>query len=237
MASNTDNKTFAADTAKYLQEFASLQNQATAQQSQFSANHESAQQLQSALNAESKVSEIDEVKQIEDTLNTVTLDKTKGGGIDDKTQGVMTVSMGGKQIKGNLYQSGRYKDFASMSKILRPELLDGCDKLNFTHPSKIQAEAIPWCLNTSGDKVYPNLIAQAHHGSGKTATFSLIMLQRIDESSHAVQGLVVVHSRELAIQTHNVISSLGQFISGLKIALALPGMPCHITLTVYHHFA
>jgi len=112
--------------------------------------------------------------------------------------------------------------FSQMAGILRPELLDGCDRLNYLNPSKIQAEAIPRCLSNTKELKYPSLIGQAHHGSGKTATFSLIMLQRVDEHITLLQGLVVVHSRELAIQTFNVIRSLGQFIQGLKVGLFVP---------------
>eukprot|EP01084_Bolivina_argentea_P126662 224220_1 len=140
------------------------------------------------------------------------------GGIDDVTQGDVTIIENNKQ----LYQSLKHESFSAMKNILRPELLDGCDKMNFVHPSKIQAEAIPRCLNNNNN-LYPNFIGQAHHGSGKTATFTLIMLQRIDENIIQLQGLVVVHSRELAIQTCNVIKSLGQFITELKIGLALKG--------------
>eukprot|EP01083_Nonionella_stella_P317268 1154211_1 len=114
--------------------------------------------------------------------------------------------------------SQKRADFASLN-ILRKELLHGCDRMNYTHPSKIQAEAIPRCLSDT----FPDLIGQAHHGSGKTAAFGLIMLQRVDETIPKLQGLVVVHSRELAIQIYNVCTSLGHFIDGLCIALAIKG--------------
>eukprot|EP01084_Bolivina_argentea_P006644 12597_1 len=158
-------------------------------------------------------------------LTTMKISKT---GIDAATQGKLTIHHKNQELASNHYQSAKYVDFASMSSLLRAELLDGCDKMNFTHPSKIQAEAIPICLNSHSKSPqstasYPNLIGQAHHGSGKTATFALIMLQRVLETHHKLQGLVVVHSRELAIQTHRVVQSLGQFISGLKICLALRG--------------
>eukprot|EP01083_Nonionella_stella_P007652 22022_1 len=147
--------------------------------------------------------------------------KPRTSGICPSTQGKLTITHNYRRVtaKTDCYQSKKYDDFASMSDILRPELIDGCDQNNFVHPSKIQAEAIPRCLSNG----YPNLIAQAHHGSGKTATFSLVMLQRIDENDPQLQGLVLVHSRELAIQTFTVYQSLGQFISGLKMCLALKG--------------
>ena len=174
----------------------------------------------------------DELKQMQLQLNQIHMQTAKAplsshsnpqrSGIEDHTQGDITVHHGNRKLKSSHYKSMKYMDFSQMSDILRAELLDGCDKMNYLHPSKIQAEAIPRCLSNNKELKYPNLIGQAHHGSGKTATFSLIMLQRVDENITLLQGLVVVHSRELAIQTFNVIRSLGQYIQGLKVGLAVP---------------
>jgi len=221
---------FAQDTAAYLQQFQNLSQQASqisTKQEQISA---STQDLVSRLPATTIPTTTatlplsEDMKEMAAKMNAIKVTEGAGkrSGIEDNTQGTMTVSRQGKQLKANQYHSDKFTDFASMSKILRPELLDGCDRLNFTHPSKIQAEAVPRCLSAPD---YPNLIGQAHHGSGKTATFALIMLQRIDENCSSLQGLVVVHSRELAIQTHSVVRSLGQFIQGLKLCLALKGEP------------
>eukprot|EP01083_Nonionella_stella_P011882 33693_1 len=120
----------------------------------------------------------------------------------------------------NTSESTKPIDFNSMN-MLRSELLDALDKLNYIFPSKIQFEAISQCLDRTDDQSYPNLIAQAHHGSGKTAAFTLIMLQRIDENISHLQGLVVLHSRELAIQTRNACEAIGQYIKGLHVVLAV----------------
>ena len=50
-----------------------------------------------------------------------------------------------------------------------------------------------------------DVIAQAQSGTGKTATFSVSILQRIDESLPHVQALVMAPTRELAMQVHYVI--------------------------------
>eukprot|EP01084_Bolivina_argentea_P072870 132279_1 len=134
--------------------------------------------------------------------------------IDDKNQQIMTINI--NNDSNNKYQSE--KDFKSMN-ILRIELIDALDKLNYIYPSKIQSEAITQCLNNNNS--YPNLIGQAHHGSGKTAAFTLIILQRVNENINGLQGLVIVHSRELAIQTFNVFKLMGQYINRLNIILAV----------------
>ena len=68
------------------------------------------------------------------------------------------------------------------------------EKIGFTSPTSIQAEAIPHLL--SGRDV----VGQAQTGTGKTAAFSLPMLEQIDVNSTAVQALVLTPTRELAMQ-------------------------------------
>ena len=67
-----------------------------------------------------------------------------------------------------------------------------------------------------------DVIGQAHHGSGKTGTFILNMLERIDLSKKCLQSLVICHTRELATQTKHVASKLGRNMEGLEIVLAVP---------------
>jgi len=69
----------------------------------------------------------------------------------------------------------------------------------FTTPTPIQAQAIPHLL--SGRDV----VGQAQTGTGKTAAFSLPILERIDVKSQAVQALVLTPTRELAMQVCQAI--------------------------------
>ena len=100
---------------------------------------------------------------------------------------------------------------------LSPQLLSGVTELKFTRPSKIQAQALPLILSPK----HPNLIGQAHHGSGKTAAFSLGVLSRVDASRAVPQALVVVPTRELALQVHAVMSQLAKYTS-IQVYLAVP---------------
>lgn len=75
------------------------------------------------------------------------------------------------------------------------------EELGFTAPTPIQAQAIPHLL--SGRDV----VGQAQTGTGKTAAFSLPILERIDIKSTAVQALILTPTRELALQVCQAIRS------------------------------
>lgn len=90
---------------------------------------------------------------------------------------------------------------------LKEELLRGIYGFGFEKPSAIQKRAIVPC--TTGKDV----IAQAQSGTGKTATFSVSILQRIDHSDPHVQALVMAPTRELAQQIQKVMSALGEYLN------------------------
>ncbi len=73
------------------------------------------------------------------------------------------------------------------------------EKAGFTSPTPIQAQAIPHLL--SGRDV----VGLAQTGTGKTAAFSLPMLEQIDLNNHAVQALILTPTRELAVQVYQSI--------------------------------
>jgi ATP-dependent RNA helicase DeaD len=73
------------------------------------------------------------------------------------------------------------------------------EKAGFTVPTTIQAQAIPHLL--SGRDV----VGQAQTGTGKTAAFSLPMIEQIELNNHAVQALILTPTRELAIQVYQAI--------------------------------
>lgn len=90
---------------------------------------------------------------------------------------------------------------------LREELLRGIYAYGFEKPSAIQQRAIkPLCERR-------DIIAQAQSGTGKTATFSVGILQQIDVSLRECQALVLAPTRELAQQIQKVLSSLGEYMN------------------------
>ncbi|GJJ70335.1 hypothetical protein EMPS_02684 [Entomortierella parvispora] len=89
---------------------------------------------------------------------------------------------------------------------LTPELLRGIYAFGFERPSAIQQRAIAPVIAGR------DMIAQAQSGTGKTATFSISVLQNIDMSQKACQALILVPTRELALQIRGVILALGDFL-------------------------
>ena len=87
---------------------------------------------------------------------------------------------------------------------LKDNLLRGVYAMGFEKPSIIQQTAILPVIHTH------DVIAQAQSGTGKTATFSIGLLNRIDDRVQQTQGLVLAHTRELALQIHSVMSGLGR---------------------------
>nr|XP_002126471.1 eukaryotic initiation factor 4A-III [Ciona intestinalis] len=90
---------------------------------------------------------------------------------------------------------------------LREDLLRGIYAYGFEKPSAIQQRAIKQI--TKGRDV----IAQAQSGTGKTATFSISVLQMIDTQLRDTQALVLSPTRELAQQIQKVILALGDYMS------------------------
>jgi translation initiation factor 4A len=85
---------------------------------------------------------------------------------------------------------------------LKPTIVRGIYGLGFEAPSAIQQRAILPIV--SGRDV----LAQAQSGTGKTATFSISALQRINENEKKTQALIMAPTRELALQIQRVIVSL-----------------------------
>jgi ATP-dependent RNA helicase DeaD len=98
---------------------------------------------------------------------------------------------------------------------LSPEILNAIKELGFERQFPIQEAIIP--LLCSGRDV----IGQAHTGTGKTAAFGLPILEIVDEKNLNIQALVLVPTRELAVQVANDINSYGKFTR--KRALAIYG--------------
>ncbi|KAK4686328.1 translation initiation factor 4A, partial [Tremellales sp. Uapishka_1] len=90
---------------------------------------------------------------------------------------------------------------------LKPDLLRGIYAYGFERPSAIQQRAIMPVI-TGRD-----VIAQAQSGTGKTATFSISILQRIDTTVKKTQALILAPTRELAQQIQKVVIALGDYLN------------------------
>ncbi|KAF8155862.1 ATP-dependent RNA helicase dhh1 [Crassisporium funariophilum] len=99
---------------------------------------------------------------------------------------------------------------------LRRELLMGIFEAGFEKPSPIQEEAIPIALTKR------DVLARAKNGTGKTAAFVIPSLQQIDVNKNKIQALLLVPTRELALQTSQVCKILGKHM-GLQVMVTTGG--------------
>ncbi|ODQ51090.1 DEAD/DEAH box helicase [Saitoella complicata NRRL Y-17804] len=90
---------------------------------------------------------------------------------------------------------------------LKSELLRGIYAYGFERPSAIQQRAILPVLKGH------DVIAQAQSGTGKTATFSISVLQSIDISVKQCQALILAPTRELAQQIQKVVVAIGDYLN------------------------
>ncbi|KAK8140020.1 ATP-dependent RNA helicase DHH1 [Apiospora sp. TS-2023a] len=104
-----------------------------------------------------------------------------------------------------------WEDFA-----LKRDLLMGIFEAGYEKPSPIQEESIPVAL-TGRD-----ILARAKNGTGKTAAFVVPTLQRINPKVNKIQCLILVPTRELAMQTSQVCKTLGKHL-GINVMVTTGG--------------
>ena len=94
---------------------------------------------------------------------------------------------------------------------LSTQVLEAINKKGFEEPTAIQSMTIPVMLRDD-----TNIIAQAQTGTGKTAAFGLPLIEMINTDTTTVQALILVPTRELAIQVSEEINSL-RGSTGIKV--------------------
>lgn len=92
-------------------------------------------------------------------------------------------------------------------------------EMGFEEPSPIQAQSIPVIL--SGKDV----IGQAQTGTGKTAAFSIPILEMVNPEEKNLQAVVLCPTRELAIQVSTEIRKIGKYTHGIKSLPIYGGQP------------
>lgn len=90
--------------------------------------------------------------------------------------------------------------------------------MGYETPSSIQLEAVPGCLEGR------DLVGQAITGSGKTAAFSIPICERVDPYSRDVQAIVLVPTRELAMQVAREVERVGKY-RGISVCAVYGGQP------------
>ncbi|WP_375487453.1 DEAD/DEAH box helicase [uncultured Jatrophihabitans sp.] len=111
---------------------------------------------------------------------------------------------------------------------LRPELQHVLDALGYEEPTPIQSESIPPLLGGR------DVVGQAATGTGKTAAFALPLLQRLEAGGAAPQALVLVPTRELAIQVAEAIHRYGREL-GARVLAVYGGQPITRQIRALEH--
>lgn len=101
---------------------------------------------------------------------------------------------------------------------LNDKIIKALTDLGYKNPTPIQLQAIPQVLNSNTD-----LKAFAQTGTGKTAAFSLPILEQIDCKNYDTQAIILSPTRELAVQIANNINEFSTYLDGLKVLAVYGG--------------
>ena len=96
-------------------------------------------------------------------------------------------------------------------------LLKGLFELGYEGPSPIQAASLPATLSGC------NVLARAKNGTGKTASFLIPVLQLVDAKKSAIQALILVPTRELALQTSSLCRKMAAHLPGVETMVSTGG--------------
>ncbi|GKT34351.1 Eukaryotic initiation factor 4A [Aduncisulcus paluster] len=134
-----------------------------------------------------------------------------------------------ESIESGSFETNWSQVFTSFDDLgLRKELLRGVYAMGFEKPSAIQQYGIKPIVEGR------DTIAQAHSGTGKTATFSIATLEKVDITKKVPQALILAPTRELAGQSKAVLSNLARFMSGLSVHCAIGGTPIDDDIAAFH---
>ncbi len=99
---------------------------------------------------------------------------------------------------------------------IAPGLLEILARHNFSQPTPIQEQSIPSAIAGK------DLVGIAQTGTGKTLAFGIPMIQRIAQSEGKIIGLIILPTRELALQVDQSLKKIGSSI-GLRTAILIGG--------------
>lgn len=141
----------------------------------------------------------------------------KENALDNQDAIELGLHSGEVKVTGIEDVAAMYKSAKAFSDLgLAKPYLDALAKMNWQRPSSIQAQALPYISRGL------SIVGQAHHGSGKTGTYALGMLSRIDPAIEKPQAICLAPTRELAIQIADVVRKISQF-SKVKVDMVLRG--------------
>lgn len=103
---------------------------------------------------------------------------------------------------------------------IAPKLLDNLERLKFFVPTPIQHQCIPHALQGK------DIVGIAQTGTGKTLAFGIPMIQILSQANGNAQGLILLPTRELALQVDQVLQQIGRPV-GLRTAVLIGGASAH----------
>ncbi len=109
---------------------------------------------------------------------------------------------------------------------IAPKLLEILDSHKFKIPTPIQEKAIPIALQGQ------DVMGIAQTGTGKTLAFGIPLIQRLAQTKG--RGLIILPTRELALQVDEMIQKIGRPI-GLRTAVLIGGASMHIQMQMLKH--
>ncbi|MEL7646462.1 MAG: DEAD/DEAH box helicase [Sedimentibacter sp.] len=101
--------------------------------------------------------------------------------------------------------------------ILNENIQRALQDMGFEESTQIQQEAIPVILDGH------DIIGQSNTGTGKTAAFGIPILEKIDRDLKLPQALVLLPTRELAVQVANEFRKIGKYMDGIKTVTVYGG--------------
>ena len=107
---------------------------------------------------------------------------------------------------------------------LKAPILEALNDLGYEKPSPIQAECIPHLLGGR------DVLGMAQTGSGKTAAFSLPLLNNLDPELRAPQILVLAPTRELAVQVAEAMTDFSKHMRGVNVVALYGGQRYDVQL-------
>ena len=102
---------------------------------------------------------------------------------------------------------------------IAPEVKKGIEKMNFQAPSPVQKVAIQPILDLC------DVFVQAPTGTGKTAAFGIPIIENTKTDNNQIQTVILCPTRELAIQTAEVLNKISMYKEGVRILAIYGGQP------------
>ena len=100
---------------------------------------------------------------------------------------------------------------------LYPQILRAIKEMGFEEATPIQSQAIPAVISGA------DVLGQAQTGTGKTASFGIPLLMKVDPNNKKTQAIVLSPTRELAIQVAEEIRKFSKYMHGIKVLCVYGG--------------